>query len=67
MNKVEDKEQVDLRYTEAISDFAGCVQEHGAKKVAEDFFQYYPTQCQGIVDCVYQIHKEHRIAALLRP
>lgn len=63
----EDIEQTKLRYSEAISDFAGAIQEHGAKKVSEDFLMYYPTQCLDLVDCVYNTQKEKRIAALLKP
>lgn len=63
----EDTEQIKLRYTEAISDFAGAIQENGAKQVAEDFMEYYPTQCQDLVDCVYNVQKERRVAALFKP
>lgn len=63
----EDKEKHELRYSEAISDFAGAIQEDGARKVAEDFMEYYPTQCQDLVDCVYNVQKERRVAALFKP
>jgi len=63
----EDKETEKLRYSEAISDFAGAIQESGAMKVAKDFLEYYPTQCQDLVDCVYNTQKEKRIAALFKP
>ena len=63
----EDKEKVELRYTEALSDFAGVIQEHGAKKVAEDFHFYYPTQAFDLVEYVFHIQREKRIAAILKP
>lgn len=64
---IEDLEQTNLRYTEAISDFAGAIQETGAKKVAEDFLEYYPTQCEDLLNCVYIVQKEKRVAALFKP
>lgn len=67
MTMIEDPAQIELRYSEAISDFAGAIQENGAMRVAKDFLEYYPTQCQDLVDCVYNTQKERRIAALFKP
>lgn len=59
-------EEESLRFSEAISDFAALIQEHGGKKVAQAFYQYYPQECKEMEGSINQVFVESRIAALFK-
>ena len=60
-------EQESLRFSEAISDFALLIQEHGGKKVAQAFYKYYPQECKEMEGSINEVRTEERIAALFKP
>lgn len=51
-------EQDKLRYTDAISDFGSIIIEHGARKVALDFVEFYPTQAYELVSVLGGVSKQ---------
>ncbi len=60
-------EEESLRFSEAISDFAALIQEHGGQKVAQAFLHYYPEECKEIEGSINEVRTEERIAALFKP
>lgn len=60
-------EQEALRFSEAVSDFAALIQEHGGQAVAQAFLHYYPNECKEIEGSINQERVSGRIAALFKP
>ncbi len=60
-------EQESLRFSEAISDFAALIQEHGGPKVAQAFLHYYPEECKEIEGSINIERISGRVAALFKP